>query len=105
MRYQNTYVTLDTRLYHEQQPTPLDNPRAGHLNTAVAKQLGWLDDDELMARWVEILGGQYVQLSFDRCPWPMLVTSSDSGPDNWAMGAVYSWRKCSIIMINYKIYI
>ena len=64
MRYQNTYVTLDTRLYHEQQPTPLDNPRAGHFNTEVAKQLGWLDDDELMARWVEILGGQYVPAEF-----------------------------------------
>ena len=64
MRYQNTYVTLDTRLYHEQQPTPLDNPRAGHFNTQVAQQLGWLDDDDLMARWVEILGGQYVPAEF-----------------------------------------
>jgi uncharacterized protein YdiU (UPF0061 family) len=64
MRYQNTYVKLDTRLYHEQPPTPLDNPRAGHFNTQVAEQLGWLDDDELMARWVEILGGQYVPAQF-----------------------------------------
>ena len=64
MRYQNTYVKLDTRLYHEQVPTPLDNPRAGHFNTQVAEQLGWSEDEDLMARWVEILGGQYVPAEF-----------------------------------------
>ena len=64
MRYQNTYAKLDTRLYHEQPPTPLDNPRAGHFNKQVAEQLGWLDDEDLMTRWVEILGGQYVPEQF-----------------------------------------
>ncbi|MBF0658075.1 YdiU family protein [Psychrobacter sp. NG25] len=64
MRYQNTYVNLDTRLYHEQLPTALDNPRAGHFNTQVAQQLGWSEDDDLMVRWVEILGGQYVPAEF-----------------------------------------
>lgn len=64
MRYQNTYIKLDTRLYHEQVPTPLDNPRAGHFNKQVAEQLGWSEDDDLMARWVEILGGQYVPAEF-----------------------------------------
>ena len=64
MRYQNTYVKLDTRLYHEQVPTPLDNPRAGHFNKQVAEQLGWSEDDDLMARWVDILGGQYVPAQF-----------------------------------------
>ena len=64
MRYQNTYVTLDTRLYHEQPPTPLERPRAGHFNTQVAQQLGWSTDQELMERWVEILGGQYVPAEF-----------------------------------------
>ena len=64
MRYQNTYVKLDTRLYHEQLPTPLENPRAGHFNRQVAQQLGWTEDEDLMARWVEILGGQYVPAKF-----------------------------------------
>lgn len=64
MRYQNTYVNLDTRLYHEQSPTPLENPRAGHFNPHVAKQIGWADDEELMTNWVEILGGQYVPADF-----------------------------------------
>ena len=64
MRYQNTYVTLDTRLYHEQPPTPLDNPRAGHFNDHIAQQLGWIEDEELMANWVEIISGQYVPASF-----------------------------------------
>lgn len=64
MRYHNTYANLDTRLYHEQLPTPLDNPGAVHFNTQVAEQLGWTDDEDLMARWVEILGGQYVPTEF-----------------------------------------
>ncbi|MBF2719757.1 YdiU family protein [Psychrobacter sp. NG254] len=64
MRYQNTYVNLDTRLYHEQPPTSLDNPRAGHFNTHVAQQLGWSDDDDLMSNWVGILAGQYVPADF-----------------------------------------
>lgn len=65
MRYQNTYANLDTRLYHKQSPTPLDNPRIGHFNMQVAQQLGWADDDDLMARWVEILGGQYLPADFE----------------------------------------
>jgi len=64
MRYQNSYIHLDTRLYHEQPPTPLDNPRVGHFNRQVAEQLGWAKDDELMTRWVEILAGQYVPVEF-----------------------------------------
>ena len=65
MRYKNTYINLDTRLYHEQPPTPLENPRAGHFNEQVAQQLGWTDDEDLMARWVDILTGQYVPADFE----------------------------------------
>lgn len=65
MRYQNTYVDLDPRLYHKQSPKALENPRAGHFNTQVAQQLGWTDDEELMARWIEIFGGQYVPAQFE----------------------------------------
>lgn len=65
MRYKNTYINLDTRLYHEQPPTPLENPRAGHFNEQVAQQLGWTDDEDLMARWVDILAGQYVPTDFE----------------------------------------
>lgn len=64
MRYQNTYVNLDTRLYHKQPPTPLDNPKAGHFNTQVAEQLAFAEDDDLMTRWVDILAGHYVPAEF-----------------------------------------
>ena len=64
MRYHNTYKNLDPRLYTRQLPTPLDNPRAGHFNFQVAEQLGWSDDADLMARWVEILGGDYIPSEF-----------------------------------------
>ena len=64
MRYQNTYATLDTRLYNLQAPKPLDNPRAGHFNEQVARQLGWSANADLMTRWVDIVGGQYVPEQF-----------------------------------------
>ena len=80
MRYQNTYVNLDTRLYHEQPPTPLDNPRAGHFNMQVAQQLGWTDDEDLMTHWVEILGGQYVPADFK--PLAMVYAGHQFG--QWA---------------------
>ncbi|WP_058368530.1 protein adenylyltransferase SelO [Psychrobacter sp. ENNN9_III] len=65
MRYQNTYVNLDPRLYHKQTPTALKNPRAGHFNTQVAQQIGWSEDKDLMTRWVDIVGGQYVPAKFE----------------------------------------
>ena len=65
MRYHNTYVHLDPRLYHQQPPTPLKNPRAGHFNLSVAEQLGWAEDEDRMARWVDILGGEYVPAQFE----------------------------------------
>ncbi|WP_296405713.1 protein adenylyltransferase SelO family protein [Psychrobacter sp.] len=65
MKFQNSYVTLDPRLYNRQPPTPLSNPRAGHFNPIVAKQLGWDQEPDLMNNWVEILSGQYVPDAFE----------------------------------------
>ena len=65
MRYQNSYAKLDPRLYHKQPPTALDNPRIGHFNPQVADQLGWSEDEELMQRWVDIVGGRYVPEGFE----------------------------------------
>lgn len=65
MNYQNSYVTLDPRLYNRQPPTALSNPRAGHFNPLVAKRLGWDEDPDLMENWVEILSGNYVPEEFD----------------------------------------
>jgi hypothetical protein len=64
MNYQNSYARLDPRLYHRQSPTPLINPQAGHFNPQVAQRLEWDQDETLMARWVEILGGHYVPEAF-----------------------------------------
>lgn len=80
MRHQHSYATLDPRLYHRQMPSPLENPRAGHFNPLVAHRLGWLEDDELMSRWVEILAGQYVPDSFD--PLAMAYAGHQFG--HWA---------------------
>lgn len=88
MRYKNTYINLDTRLYHEQPPTPLENPRAGHFNEQVAQQLGWTDDEDLMARWVDILAGQYVPADFELLAILTHTTNSDNGLDSWVTDAV-----------------
>ena len=50
------YPTLDARLYHQQQPSPLMGAKAGHFNQALAEQLQWSAADQ--AQWVEICSGQ-----------------------------------------------
>lgn len=65
MNYQNSYATLDPRLYNQQPPTALNNPKAGHFNPLVAKRLGWDQDPDLMQNWVEILSGNYVPEGFE----------------------------------------
>ena len=65
MNFNNTYATLDPRLYHKQPPTPLRHPQAGHFNLEVAKQIGWEDDHELMQNWVQILAGEIVPNGFE----------------------------------------
>lgn len=65
MNINNSYATLDPRLYHKQLPTPLINPQPGHLNLQVATQIGWIDDETLMSNWVKILGGEMVPQGFE----------------------------------------
>lgn len=59
MKINHTYLTLDARLYHEQAPEPLYNPKAGHFNAALAKKLG-LDADYWAENWVNITSGNIV---------------------------------------------
>ncbi|WP_019674131.1 protein adenylyltransferase SelO [Psychrobacter lutiphocae] len=65
MKFNNSYATLDPRLYHKQPPTALTNPKAGHLNPLVAKQIGWDKDINLMQNWVQILAGAEVPQGFE----------------------------------------
>ena len=65
MNMNNSYATLDPRLYHKQPPSPLSNPQPGHFNQQVAEQIGWADDAQLMAKWVDILAGNYVPEGFE----------------------------------------
>lgn len=80
MHLQNTYATLDPRLYHKQPPTPLKNPQAGHFNLEVAKQIGWDTDHFLMENWVKILGGEVVPDGFE--PLSMVYAGHQFG--QWA---------------------
>lgn len=65
MKIQNSYATLDPRLYHKQPPTPLKNPQAGHFNAIVSEQIGWNNDNFLKENWVKILGGEIVPDGFE----------------------------------------
>lgn len=63
MKIDNRYALLDSRLFHKQPPEPLNNPVAGHFNTALAAQLDWPFTDE--KDWVSILSGHVVPEGFD----------------------------------------
>ncbi|PNK59513.1 protein adenylyltransferase SelO [Psychrobacter sp. FDAARGOS_221] len=65
MNFENSYATLDSRLYNKQPPVPLKNARAGHFNPIVAGQLGWDEDPDLMQHWVQILAGEEVPKGFE----------------------------------------
>lgn len=56
MYFNARYPTLPARLYHQQPPTPLKGPKAGHFNETLAEQLQWSAQDK--AEWVEICSGQ-----------------------------------------------
>jgi uncharacterized protein YdiU (UPF0061 family) len=63
MNIDNRYARLDPRLFHKQPPEPLNNPIAGHFNTALAQQLDWPYTDA--KDWILILSGQVVPEGFD----------------------------------------
>ena len=65
MKFDNSYATLDPRLYHKQPPTALKNPTAGHFNPLIAERIGWNDDAELMQNWVAVLGGEIIPDGFE----------------------------------------
>lgn len=63
MKIDNRYARLDARFFHKQPPEPLNNPVAGHFNTALAEQLDWQFTDA--QDWIPILAGQVVPEGFD----------------------------------------
>ena len=56
MQFAPRYPSLDSKLYHEQMPSPLKGAKAGHFNAALADELQWSEDEK--TQWVEICSGQ-----------------------------------------------
>lgn len=76
MQLDNRYARLDPRLYHRQQPDPLNKPCAGHFNPLVAEQLAWPVDWD----WVEILAGVQLPAGFE----PLAMTYAGHQFGQWA---------------------
>lgn len=56
MHFNPLYSSLNPKLFHIQQPTPLRGAKAGHFNLALAEELLWTDEEK--EAWVEICSGQ-----------------------------------------------
>ena len=56
MQFNPLYSSLNPKLFHIQQPSPLRGAKAGHFNLALAEELQWTDEEK--QAWVEICSGQ-----------------------------------------------
>lgn len=77
MQIDNRYASLDHRLFHQQAPKPLLNPRFGHLNLSFAAELGCTFTAE---EWLSIIAGESVPEGFD--PLAMAYAGHQFG--HWA---------------------
>ena len=78
MQFNPRYNTLNPKLYHHQQPLPLNGAKAGHFNKALADQLNWSEEDK--NAWVEICSGQKTFTKFE--PLAMVYAGHQFG--QWA---------------------
>lgn len=56
MQFNPLYSSLNPKLFHIQQPSPLRGAKVGHFNLALAEELQWTDEEK--QAWVEICSGQ-----------------------------------------------
>ncbi len=47
MQFNSRYPSLSPKLYHQQQPSPLQGAKAGHFNENLANELNWSEDDKV----------------------------------------------------------
>lgn len=78
MHFNSRYPSLNTKLYHEQMPSPLQGAKAGHFNQALANELQWSERDK--SDWVEICSGQKTFSEFN--PLAMVYAGHQFG--QWA---------------------
>lgn len=78
MQFNTRYPSLNPKLYHHQQPSPLKEAKAGHFNESLANELNWSEDDK--KNWVEICSGQKTFVEFE--PLAMVYAGHQFG--QWA---------------------
>ena len=78
MHFNPRYPSLNSKLYHQQQPSPLRGAKAGHFNEVLADELQWSEEDK--ANWVEICSGQKTFAEFT--PLAMVYAGHQFG--QWA---------------------
>lgn len=78
MQFNPRYSTLDAKLFHHQQPSPLQGAKAGHFNQVLAAQLKWSEQDQ--KDWIEICSGQKTFSEFE--PLAMVYAGHQFG--QWA---------------------
>ena len=78
MQFNPRYNALDSKLFHQQEPSVLHGAKAGHFNADLAKALNWSETD--MAEWVEICSGQKTFTEFK--PLAMVYAGHQFG--QWA---------------------
>ncbi|MDY6461697.1 protein adenylyltransferase SelO [Acinetobacter faecalis] len=78
MQFNARYPSLSPKLYHHQQPSPLQGAKAGHFNESLANELHWSEDDK--KNWVEICSGQKTFAEFE--PLAMVYAGHQFG--QWA---------------------
>ncbi len=78
MQFNSRYSLLPSKLYHHQQPLPLEGAKAGHFNASLAEQLQWSEADK--QSWVEICSGQKTFSEFE--PLAMVYAGHQFG--QWA---------------------
>ncbi|EXD28106.1 YdiU family protein [Acinetobacter baumannii] len=78
MQFNPLYSSLNPKLFHIQQPSPLRGAKAGHFNLALAEELQWTDEEK--QAWVEICSGQRTFTEFS--PLAMVYAGHQFG--QWA---------------------
>ncbi|QXB45512.1 protein adenylyltransferase SelO [Acinetobacter seifertii] len=78
MQFNPLYSSLNPKLFHIQQPSPLRGAKAGHFNLALAEELQWTDEEK--QAWVEICSGQRTFSEFS--PLAMVYAGHQFG--QWA---------------------
>ncbi len=77
MQFNPLYSSLNSKLFHIQQPSPLRGAKAGHFNLALAEELQWTDEEKKHGLRSVVASG--LSQSFHLWQWFMQAINLDNG--------------------------